>query len=142
MSTRRGIIAACMGLAFWTYGCQNGALEGREPELASVSEEADGVAPAPSSLVEREVWLALAQEPGNVRLYKMYNGILGQKYSSMGKAQEAINAYKRALAVCPDDADMLNSLANVYFRKNEYENMYHICSFRGFSSDFNVFFGC
>ena len=91
MSTRRGIIAACMGLAFWTYGCQNGALEGREPELASVSEEADGVAPAPSSLVEREFWLALAEEPG-WHLNEARSSYLDGKTREAGKELEKVAA--------------------------------------------------
>jgi hypothetical protein len=63
MKMRTMILVATLGLALGTGGCQNGALEGREPEEITSAAGETGVAPVRSSLVEREFWLALAEEP-------------------------------------------------------------------------------
>jgi len=61
---RRMAFAIALGLIWWTGGCQNGTLEGREPDEIALIESGAAEAPSPSSFVEREFWLALSEEPG------------------------------------------------------------------------------
>jgi hypothetical protein len=64
MKMRTIILAVPLGLILGTGACQNGTLEGREPDEIASNDGETGVAPVRSSLVEREFWLALAEEPG------------------------------------------------------------------------------
>ena len=53
------ILALSLGVSWWGTGCGNGEAGGKEPGAALVQDTS-----ASSSFVDREFWLALAEEPG------------------------------------------------------------------------------
>lgn len=65
MKRKTTILYVILGMVWWVTGCRNVATEGSEPEALLLDEEVDGGgSPLASGPVEREFWLALAEEPG------------------------------------------------------------------------------
>ena len=64
MNKQTFILAATLGVTWWAIGCGSGTIEGREPETMLSAEEGSEEPFSTSSFVEREFWLALAEEPG------------------------------------------------------------------------------
>jgi len=64
MKKQTFILAATLGVTWWVLGCGSGTLEGRESGTMLSAEEGGEEAFSSSSFVEREFWLALAEEPG------------------------------------------------------------------------------
>ena len=60
---RAMVLAAAIGLSCWAEGCQNESMEGRNPDPSGSPREETRLTRAPSYFVEREFWLALAEEP-------------------------------------------------------------------------------
>ena len=58
------ILAATLGVTWWVMGCGSGTSEGRAAGTVQSADEGSEEVFASSSFVEREFWLALAEEPG------------------------------------------------------------------------------
>jgi hypothetical protein len=97
---RKQIVAltVALGATWWVAACGNGQVEGREAENSAPGEEMmEGASPA-SSFVEREFWLALAEEPGwhlNVAHDLFLAGKTGEASQELAKVAAILNFESR-----------------------------------------------
>jgi hypothetical protein len=85
-------LTAALGLCAWLSACENEEIHGREPEAAIPGEAVVEDAAPPSSFVEREFWLALAEEPG-------WHLNAARDLFLAGKTQEAAQELSKVAAI-------------------------------------------
>ena len=91
-------LAVALGMSGWLSGCGGGEVHGREPEAAVPGEAMVEDASARSSFVEREFWLALAEEPGwhlNAARDLFLGGKTQEASQELGKVATILNFESR-----------------------------------------------
>lgn len=98
----RRLLAACLGLVL-LVGASGYAWKG-QPEAIAPEAPPDRTEAMVAGLAQR-----LEKQPGDAAGWAM----LGRSYLVLGRSEASIAAYRRALALRPEDADLMADLADV-----------------------------
>lgn len=91
-------LALTLGATWWVMGCGNGRIEGKEPEEPVPGEANVENGTTDSPFVEREFWLALAEEPNwhlNQARILYLDGQFGVASQELGKVAAILNFESR-----------------------------------------------